>query len=498
MNTYGMHSIHGRAPAIATGLATTRPDLDVWVVTGDGDALSIGGQPPHPRPAAERQPHHPAVQQPDLRADQGPVLAHLGGGQGHQVDALRVAGAAVQPAEPGPRGRGRVRGPDPRHGPEAHDGDVPAGPRPPGCRPSSRSTRTATSSTTGPSSRSPARTTGPTCSSPWSTASPSASGPRASTGWSSTATARSRWWRWPTWGRTPCWSTTSTATTRGWPSSSASLARGPYEPTPIGVFRDVRPARVRRGDGPPDRRGHRPAGPGGPRRPAAVGLLVDGGLTRTAPGAPPGPPRRHRPGAEVTTCVAMLRSVNVGGRNRVPMADLRTAVDRARLHRMCATYLQSGNVVFATSAPRRGTGGASASGAGCQPSSGWTCRCWSGARRRWPRSSCRPHRSAPSSPGPRTVHVTFLSDAPEPQAVRALAERAGTVRRRPDSRYIGTEVHLHCPGGYGETKLNNTFLERAPRRDGHHPELEVGAGPRGAGRGGRPGLSPRRPAQPAE
>ncbi|MGO9197950.1 MAG: 2-oxoacid:ferredoxin oxidoreductase subunit beta [Acidimicrobiales bacterium] len=43
MNTYGMHSIHGRAPAIATGLAVTRPDLDVWVVSGDGDALSIGG-----------------------------------------------------------------------------------------------------------------------------------------------------------------------------------------------------------------------------------------------------------------------------------------------------------------------------------------------------------------------------------------------------------------------------------------------------------------------
>jgi 2-oxoglutarate ferredoxin oxidoreductase subunit beta len=43
MNTYGMHSIHGRAPAIATGLAVTRPDLDVWVISGDGDALSIGG-----------------------------------------------------------------------------------------------------------------------------------------------------------------------------------------------------------------------------------------------------------------------------------------------------------------------------------------------------------------------------------------------------------------------------------------------------------------------
>jgi 2-oxoglutarate/2-oxoacid ferredoxin oxidoreductase subunit beta len=43
METYGMHSIHGRAPAIATGLSASRPDLSVWVVTGDGDALSIGG-----------------------------------------------------------------------------------------------------------------------------------------------------------------------------------------------------------------------------------------------------------------------------------------------------------------------------------------------------------------------------------------------------------------------------------------------------------------------
>ena len=43
MDTYGVHSIHGRAPAIATGLSVSRPDLSVWVVTGDGDALSIGG-----------------------------------------------------------------------------------------------------------------------------------------------------------------------------------------------------------------------------------------------------------------------------------------------------------------------------------------------------------------------------------------------------------------------------------------------------------------------
>ncbi len=43
MDTYGFHTIHGRAPAIATGLKTSRPELDVWVATGDGDAMSIGG-----------------------------------------------------------------------------------------------------------------------------------------------------------------------------------------------------------------------------------------------------------------------------------------------------------------------------------------------------------------------------------------------------------------------------------------------------------------------
>src|SRR5207248_11264763 len=43
MNTYGFHTIHGRAPTIATGLKLARPDLQVWVITGDGDGLSIGG-----------------------------------------------------------------------------------------------------------------------------------------------------------------------------------------------------------------------------------------------------------------------------------------------------------------------------------------------------------------------------------------------------------------------------------------------------------------------
>ncbi|MEO8734169.1 MAG: thiamine pyrophosphate-dependent enzyme, partial [Flavobacteriales bacterium] len=43
LDTYGMHSIHGRAPAIASGLRSVQPDLSVWLITGDGDSLSIGG-----------------------------------------------------------------------------------------------------------------------------------------------------------------------------------------------------------------------------------------------------------------------------------------------------------------------------------------------------------------------------------------------------------------------------------------------------------------------
>jgi 2-oxoglutarate ferredoxin oxidoreductase subunit beta len=74
LETYGLHSIHGRAPAIATGLALAREDLSVWVVTGDGDA-------------SQHQLDRPAFQQPDLRADQGPVLADIRGRQGHQVDS---------------------------------------------------------------------------------------------------------------------------------------------------------------------------------------------------------------------------------------------------------------------------------------------------------------------------------------------------------------------------------------------------------------------------
>ena len=71
-------------------------------------------QPPDPRDAPQRQPDDPAVQQPDLRPDEGPVLPHVGARQDHQVDADGLGRHAVQPDLAGPGRRGHVRGPHPR------------------------------------------------------------------------------------------------------------------------------------------------------------------------------------------------------------------------------------------------------------------------------------------------------------------------------------------------------------------------------------------------
>ena len=102
MNTYGMHSIHGRAPAIATGLAMARPDLHVWVVTGDGDSLSIGGN--HLIHALRRNINITILmfnnQIYGLTKGQYSPTSEVG--QGHQVDPVRQPRPPVQPARRSP------------------------------------------------------------------------------------------------------------------------------------------------------------------------------------------------------------------------------------------------------------------------------------------------------------------------------------------------------------------------------------------------------------
>ena len=73
MNTYGFHTIHGRGAAIATGVKTARPDLSVWLITGDGDCLAIGGN--HFIHAVRRNVDLNIVQQQNIWSDEGTVFS---------------------------------------------------------------------------------------------------------------------------------------------------------------------------------------------------------------------------------------------------------------------------------------------------------------------------------------------------------------------------------------------------------------------------------------
>src|SRR6059036_2082842 len=76
MSTYGFHTVHGRAPAIATGIKLANPDLDVWVMTGDGDGLSIGGN--HMLHVLRRNVDLQIILfNNEIRAHEGAVLAHV-------------------------------------------------------------------------------------------------------------------------------------------------------------------------------------------------------------------------------------------------------------------------------------------------------------------------------------------------------------------------------------------------------------------------------------
>ena len=121
MNTYGMHGIHGRAPALATGLAATREDLSIWVVTGDGDALSIGGN--HLIHALRRNVPVKILlfnnQIYGLTKGQASPTSELG--KITKSTPVRRRRPAVQPGRAGARRRGDVRRADDRPRPPPPD-----------------------------------------------------------------------------------------------------------------------------------------------------------------------------------------------------------------------------------------------------------------------------------------------------------------------------------------------------------------------------------------
>jgi uncharacterized protein (DUF1697 family) len=163
----------------------------------------------------------------------------------------------------------------------------------------------------------------------------------------------------------------------------------------------------------------------------------------------------------MTTFVALLRSINVGGRNRVLMGDLAGLVESLGFGDV-ETYVQSGNVVFtgsgAPKAAARAIEGAIADQLGLEVP----------VIARSLKQLSRLFEVNPflrSGADPKYLHVTFLAAPPAPdrrQLVDGSDPAPDADHPYGDDRFelVGSEVFVHCPGGYGTTKLNNAFFER--------------------------------------
>ncbi len=159
------------------------------------------------------------------------------------------------------------------------------------------------------------------------------------------------------------------------------------------------------------------------------------------------------------TYVAMLRGINLGSRNRVPMADLRTLASSLGFDDI-RTYVQSGNLVFSSDVARSRIAPTLAKGihnafdvdvpvlVRTKEELVGTC-------------ISNPFAEEGFVPDnqPTLFHVTFLDGIPDPGRVDGIADLA--VRYDPDTfRMVGSDIFLSIPGGYGETKLTNALFEK--------------------------------------
>ena len=212
--------------------------------------------------------------------------------------------------------------------------------------------------------------------------------------------------------------------------------------------------------------------------------------------APRGPSSRRRPHVRatsagspgMTTFVALLRSINVGGRNRVPMADLAGLVGSLGFGDV-DTYLQSGNVVFTGS----GTPDAAAAGprAGIADRLGLEIPVIVRSSPSWPGCSRTPP-TRDLRVDPKTLHVTFLAESARRRT--AGGSWPGSERSRAPGAPSGTTASDWpvrrlplLPGWLRRDQAQQRLLRAPVRRGGHHPELADGHHP---GRHGRRSPSP--------
>lgn len=156
------------------------------------------------------------------------------------------------------------------------------------------------------------------------------------------------------------------------------------------------------------------------------------------------------------TYVALLRAINLGARNKVSMAELRELFAALGAEDV-ATYLQSGNVVFRSRADAPGLVRAIENRVSRDLGLSVTVLV------RTPAALARVVARNPfakKGARPESLHVTFLADTPSRASVRGLDPK----HSEPDEfRVAGREVYLHCPKGYGRSKLSNAYFEKQLR-----------------------------------
>ena len=155
------------------------------------------------------------------------------------------------------------------------------------------------------------------------------------------------------------------------------------------------------------------------------------------------------------TYLLLLRGINVGGRNRLPMADLRVLLSGLGFADV-ATYLQSGNVVC-TGSGRAGDVAERVATAIADEMS-LTVPVVARTSAEWA-TVIAGNPFAGVDDDPKRLHVTFLAGEPDPNRVNELMAESGSFE--PDKvAVVGPDVYLHVPRGYSDTGLQNAFLER--------------------------------------
>jgi uncharacterized protein (DUF1697 family) len=158
-------------------------------------------------------------------------------------------------------------------------------------------------------------------------------------------------------------------------------------------------------------------------------------------------------GAKQQTYVGLLRGINLGARNRVAMADLRALVEDLGGEDV-QTYVQSGNVVFGSDLAPANLEQALAERISRALGLDIAVLVRTGAQ---VASLVAGNPFLASGAEPAALHVTFLASAPD----RDLGKRLGERDFAPDElRVARSEVYLHCPKGYGRSKLSNAYIEK--------------------------------------